>query len=125
MKKDIETREDIKNLVDTFYTAVRKDNLLGSIFNDIAQVDWQEHLPKMYDFWETALFHLAKYKGNPLQVHALLHQKTTLRKEHFDRWLALFKQTIDERFKGQKAYLAKTRANSIAVVIRAKLNTIK
>lgn len=34
MKKDINDIDDIKFLVDTFYSRVRKDEVLGSIFNN-------------------------------------------------------------------------------------------
>ena len=52
MKKDIVTRGDIEKLVDGFYNKVRKDTMLGFIFVDIAKVNWDTHLPIMYDFFE-------------------------------------------------------------------------
>ena len=53
--KDIETIEDIKKLVDNFYDKVAKDEVIGHFFTEIAKVDWDIHLPKMYRFWETFL----------------------------------------------------------------------
>ena len=52
MKSDILNRKDIETLVDTFYDKVQKDNIIGYVFNDVAQTNWDNHLPKMYDFWE-------------------------------------------------------------------------
>lgn len=121
MKKDISNREDIILLVDQFYTKVLKDDTIGFIFNDIARIDIQSHMPVMYNFWETTLFHNSVYKGNPMKVHMDLDDKVSLDKEHFDRWLALFNVTVDELFKGEKSELAKTRALSIATVMQVKL----
>jgi hemoglobin len=54
-KRDVETMEDVQNLVNTFYGRIREDELLGPIFNDTIQDRWPEHLEKMYSFWQTIL----------------------------------------------------------------------
>ena len=56
MKKDIQTGEDIKLLVDNFYKKAIADDSLGHIFTDVAKVNWEHHLPIMYAFWESILF---------------------------------------------------------------------
>ncbi len=119
--KDLENREDIELLVDTFYKKVLKDDTIGYIFNDVVKVNWEKHMPLMYDFWETTLFHKNVYKGNPMKVHIDLHAKEPLKKVHFDKWLTMFKSTIDELFHGEKAELAKTRALSIATIMQVKI----
>lgn len=118
--KDITSREDIELLVNTFYTNLQKDDALDHIFNSVAQIDWESHLPKMYSFWETILFHKASYKGNPMKIHVDLHQQTTFSKEHFDTWLDIFRVTVDELFVGDIANLAKERALSVATSIQLK-----
>jgi hemoglobin len=45
-----------------------------------------------------------------------------LQKAHFDRWQALFNQTIDELFEGELAQQAKQRAAVIGWTINAKMN---
>lgn len=120
--KDLETREDIELLVNSFYVGVQENEVLGHIFNDIAKVDWEHHLPKMFDFWETLIFHKAVYKGNPMKTHMILHQLHKLKKEDFEIWLKLFFETVDKLFKGDKAELAKMRAQSVATSIQ--LNTV-
>ena len=120
-KQDIESRKDIELLVDTFYEKVLKDETIGYIFSEIANIDLAKHMPLMYDFWETTLFHKANYKGNPMKVHADLNEKVPLKKAHFDQWLFMFNQTVDELFFGEKAELAKTRALSIATVMQIKI----
>ncbi len=118
---DIKDRADIQKFVDHFYEKVLTDEKIGFIFNEVAQINLEHHMPVMYDFWETTLFHNNIYRGNPMQVHLDLHTKSKLKKEHFDRWLQLFMETIDNLFEGEKAELAKTRALSIATVMQIKI----
>ncbi len=121
MKKDIAGRDDIILLVNTFYEKVKKDQVIGYIFNDVAKVNWQKHLPVMYDFWENVIFFTGAYTGNPMTAHKQLHQKTELKPAHFQEWIKLFTQTVDELFEGDKAELSKQRAISIATVIQIKI----
>lgn len=121
MKKDISTRNDIILLVNTFYEKVKKDQIIGYIFNDVAKVNFENHLPVMYDFWENVIFFTGAYTGNPMTAHKQLHQKTPLNAEHFQEWIKLFTETVDELFAGEKAELTKQRAISIATVMQLKI----
>ncbi|MFY0598307.1 MAG: group III truncated hemoglobin [Cyclobacteriaceae bacterium] len=123
-KSDILTRKDVELLIDSFYKRVVKDDMIGFFFNDVIRLDWQKHIPVMYDFWESVLFQKPTYRGNPLQKHLHLHQLHALKKEHFDQWLLLFSKTLDDLFCGEKTELAKTRALSIATVIQIKIAEI-
>lgn len=120
MKYDISTSDDIRTLIDGFYDKVKKDDVIGYIFNDVANVDWVSHLPKMYAFWEFLLLGKDSYAGNPMAVHQKLHQQVPLTEAHFDRWLALFHQTVDENFQGQNAEDAKSRSRLIALTWKPK-----
>ncbi|MCB0524281.1 MAG: group III truncated hemoglobin [Lewinellaceae bacterium] len=123
MKADIVTSADIKTLIDTFYEKVKSDEVIGYIFNDIAKVDWPQHLPKMYAFWEFLLLDRADaYRGNPMEKHAELHAKHPLKAAHFDRWLALFKETVDELYEGPGAENAKFRAFAISETWKPKFD---
>ncbi|SHG55364.1 group III truncated hemoglobin [Winogradskyella jejuensis] len=113
----IENRADISFLVHTFYAEIRKDALLGPIFNShISENQWPEHLEKLTDFWETNLFGIPKFKGNPTQKHLgvdrNLHHKTS--QVHFGQWLNLWFQTIDAHFEGVTATKAKEAARRMA-----------
>ncbi len=121
MKQDICNRQDIELLINSFYDDVKKDEIIGYIFNDIAKVDWQTHLPIMYDFWDNVIFYTATYNRNPIQHHIQLNHKTPLTAEHFKRWLQLFTHKVDDLFEGEKAELAKQRALSIATMMQVKI----
>ena len=121
MKKDIATSEDVQLLINSFYEKVRKDAVIGYIFEDIARVDWEQHLPVMYAFWEGVLFMKGGYAGNPMALHMDLNLRVPLTKEHFDRWYQLFKATVDEHFEGEVAELALQRALSIATTMQIRI----
>lgn len=121
MKKDIENRADIEQLVTQFYDAVKQDPVIGFIFNDIAKVDWAAHLPVMFDFWENTLFFTGSYAGNPMKSHTQLNKICPLTEIHFAQWNKLFAAAVDELFYGDKAELAKQRALSISTVMRIKI----
>ncbi|CAA9241828.1 MAG: hypothetical protein AVDCRST_MAG56-1465 [uncultured Cytophagales bacterium] len=122
--KDITQRSDIEHLVETFYAKVFSDETIGFIFTEVAHVTPKEHFPVMSDFWETVLFGQNRYHGNPIHKHVELNHLVSLEKHHFDRWVALFCQTVDELFAGPKAEVAKTRARTVAMVLQAKINTL-
>jgi hemoglobin len=75
----------------------------------------------MYNFWENALFYSGTYKGNPLELHKHLHRVMPLEPRHFDQWIRIFNETIDELFDGSKADLAKERAYSIAQIMQRNI----
>jgi hemoglobin len=70
---------------------VRKDDKIGFIFNDIIGEDWSHHLPVMYQFWDMVLFSTPGYAGNPTKKHVDIDKRIPLNKEHFDRWLELWR----------------------------------
>jgi len=115
---DILTIEDIKLLVNTFYSKVQKDNFIGPIFNEKIGDRWPEHLEKMYGFWETILLEVHSYSGSPFPPHKQL----LVSKEHFDRWMEIFIQTTDSLFTGPLADEAKLRAKNMAEMFNYKID---
>jgi hemoglobin len=121
MKKDIESKKDIELLVNAFYEKVKADETIGYIFTDVVKVNWEKHLPVMYNFWENSLFYTGSYEGNPMEMHKHLHRAIPLSAAHFKQWILLFTNTVDELFEGKTANLAKQRAISIATVMQIKI----
>lgn len=121
MKKEIASRTDVQWLVDRFYEKIKVDKVVGYIFTDVMKVKWEKHLPVMYAFWENTLFYTGGYEGNAMKKHLNINRVTPLQKKHFQRWLQLFNETVDEYFEGEKAELAKQRAFSIASIMQLKI----
>lgn len=115
--KTIETREDIEVLVHSFYEKIRKDDILGPIFNThIPEDGWYEHLMNITDFWETNLFNVPRYKGSPTQKHINvdINSNYTISQVHFGKWLQLWFESIDEMYIGDYALRAKDTARKMS-----------
>lgn len=120
--QDISTRADIEKLIITFYEKVKADDTIGYIFNEVVKMNWEHHVPVIVDFWETILLDNPVYTKNAMEVHYTLNKKEPLLPQHFERWVQLFTNTVNELFEGKTATLAKTRAASIAGVMQHKMN---
>jgi hemoglobin len=121
MKRDIENRADIEILVNSFYEKVKEDKDIGFFFTDVVNINWDKHLPIMYNFWENILFNTGSYSGNPMEKHIKLNKKSKIKMEHFQRWTNLFNSTVDSLFEGINAEMVKQRALSIATVMQIKI----
>lgn len=114
-KSDIQNREDLSKLITTFYGKVRQHEELGPFFNETIS-DWEEHFLTLTDFWETNLFFVQGYKGNPVKAHLDVDANfgNAIEQAHFGNWLELWFTTVDEMFEGEKAHLAKERARNMS-----------
>lgn len=120
--EDIKNKEDVKIFVDAFYAKIREDGLLAPIFaKRIANDNWQKHLNRMYTFWNAVLLFEREYKGNPFSKHVGLQAQPI----HFERWISLFKQTIDQHFVGEKANEVKLRADKMGEIFSLKLEYLR
>jgi hemoglobin len=87
------TEPTIAVLVDRFYAKVRQDPMIGPVF-EAAIEDWEEHLAKLKDFWSSVMLTSGRYKGNPMAIHVA----QPIEPHFFDRWLALWRETVAELF---------------------------
>jgi len=118
MRKQIENRADVSFLVHQFYAKIRADEEIGFYFNEMIS-DWDAHLEKLTDFWETNLFGVRKYKGNPHAVHNEVdaHFDEKITSNEFGIWLNHWFQTIDEHFEGENADTLKRRARKMSTFL--------
>lgn len=114
--RDLDNPEEIAEMVRRFYADVAMDDLLGPMFNDVARVDWSEHLPKLTALWCRALLDLPGYVGNPFRAHAQVHHRRAFTPAHFERWLSLFHETLDLGWIGPNAERAHQLADNVARV---------
>jgi hemoglobin len=109
-------------LVTTFYAKIKRDDVLGPIFR--AQIhDWKAHILHLTDFWESSLFFVNKYSGNPIEKHIEVDTAfdQILNEQHFGIWLNYWIQTLDELFEGEKVSIAKNRARKMSTFMYVKL----
>lgn len=122
MKKDIENRDDIYILVKSFYVKLMNDEVMRHFFIEFEKPEHLEiHLKTLVDFWDNILFYTGEYRKNAMQPHIDLQQKMPFQEIHFNHWLSSFNKSVDEHFSGEMAHAAKTRALSIATVMKFKI----
>jgi hemoglobin len=121
---DIEDRADCERLVRAFYGRALVDPIIGWIFVDVAKLDLEAHVPVIASFWETILLGSQSYSGGAFAPHAALHARAGLQAGHFERWLALWRSTVDELFAGERAELAKAHALRVGQAFHRRLETL-
>ncbi len=118
---DICNKDDLVILVNLFYQKVVKDEVIGSFFTHVANIDWDKHLPTMYQFWNSILFGEAEYKGNPMQKHFPINEMQAMQKHHFEQWICLWENTVNELYQGENASIIIAKANNIANLMAYKM----
>jgi hemoglobin len=124
-RHDIETRADCERLVRAFYGRALTDPVIGFFFTDIAKLDLEKHVPQLTSFWETMLLDAYSYNGRPFRPHIDLNMKAQIKRGHFERWLYLWGQTVDQLFEGERAELAKSHATRVASSFESRLRSIE
>jgi len=123
-RTDLDTRAQIHHMVVAFYRELVMDELLGPIFEEVAEVDWSEHIPQLIDYWCRVLLGDRSYRGAILATHRHVHDQLTFTAEHFDRWYGMFADTVDQRWAGPYADTAKAHAARIAASLARQLPRI-
>jgi len=115
MKEDLKNRADINKLVLSFYAKIRKNDEIGFFFNNSIK-DWDTHLEKLTDFWESNLFFTGSFRGNPAVAHVKVDKENnhSISQYHFGIWLNLWFQTIDELYEGEMAERLKQNARKMS-----------
>lgn len=115
MAPDPITEQSIRLLVDKFYTRVREDAVLSPVFENKLAGKWQIHMPRMYAFWTKVLLGSGEFQSNVFAKHMAL---SGIEREHFVRWLALFKETSIEVFGTEGAQASTQVAERIAASLQ-------
>ena len=109
----------IRAVVDQFYARVRRDDIIGPVFNRIiAETAWPHHLDLITDFWSSMLLGSGRYAGRPMPKHLAIGE---LEDRHFARWLALFRDTVETLCPPAAAALFVDRAERVAHSFRIGL----
>lgn len=107
---DLDTRTEIHNLVVDFYRDIVNDEELGYIFVDVAEVDWNLHIPKLIDYWCRVLLGQPGYDGYILAAHQYVHSIEAIPAPIFDRWFLMWVDSVDRGWQGPLAEKAKSHA---------------
>lgn len=105
------TEERLSELVDLFYGRVRKDDLIGPVFNRAID-DWPEHLDRLKAFWSSVMLTSGRYKGRPLPAH--VKHGDSIRQASFDRWLELWREATEDVLPPAAAAAMQEKAGRIA-----------
>lgn len=109
----------VRRVVDDFYAKARRDPLIGPIFNTaIPEAEWPRHLAIIADFWSAMVLGTGRYKGSPMPKHLSL---PGLEDVHFQRWLGLFRDTVEQICSEDVAALFVDRAERIAHSFRISI----
>jgi hemoglobin len=111
MKQQGITEAGLKILVDAFYERVRRDPLIGPVFNS-AIADWPAHLEKLQAFWSSVMLTSGRYKGRPLQAH--IKHADSISPASFERWLDVWRETTGELLDRESASAMQFKAARIA-----------
>lgn len=119
------TEDLIAEVVYCFYSKVKDDDLIGPVFADIigtTDEDWKRHLPHMCAFWSSILLMSGRFKGSPMQKHAV---ELRIQPHHFPRWLALFEETVREICPPDIADIFMSKANNMSVALQGAMKTYR
>ena len=121
VRPDLRDRDDLDIVLRAFYERAFDDALIGPVFRDVAKMDLDEHLPVIGDFWQKVLLGTGEYRGSTMEVHRRLNRLERLTPEMFERWLAIWWATLDERHSGRVTEQAKAQATRIAGAIQRNI----
>lgn len=119
--RDLDDRAQIHDLVVLFYREIVFDDLLEPVFDEVAEVDWTSHIPKLIDYWCRVLLGEQGYDGFMLGAHQRVSDIEAFRPEHFDQWFKLWVASIDSHWAGPRAEQAKAHAVHMGGVLARHL----
>jgi hemoglobin len=121
---DLDTRTQIHDLVVHFYREIAFDPVLNPVFEEVAEVDWAVHMPRLTNYWCRVLLGEPGYDGMLLAAHEHVHHLEPFDPALYDRWYDLWVASVDERWSGPKADAAKAHAAHIMRFLARRLSGI-
>ena len=113
--RDLDTPDEIFEMVTRQYVDVVQDDLLQPYFNfGPGFIDWQAHIKSVADYWCHVVLYAPDYDIDVIETHRPLHERDPFTPELFDEWLQIFHDTVDGGWTGSHATIAKQRATGMA-----------
>lgn len=85
---------DIRRLIPAFYANVRRDPVLGPVFDGIIGDNWPAHIDIVCSFWLSATRLDRRYDGRNFTPAHVKH--SAIRADLLPRWLTIFRMTAME-----------------------------
>jgi hemoglobin len=95
-------------LVQSFYATARQDEVIGHLFDDVA--DWERHIAKITAFWSSVSLLTGRYHGQPFAARFPL----PLERSHFAGWLVPLGETAGQVCTSEGADYLMEKAHRIA-----------
>lgn len=119
--RDLDTPEEIFEMVTRQYADVVQDDLLQPYFKfGPGFIDWQAHIRSVTDYWCHVVLYAPDYEIDTIENHRPLHQRDPFTPELFDRWLQILRETVDGGWTGPHAATTKKRAAGMAWVMASR-----
>ncbi len=113
--RDLETPDEIVEMVTRQYVDIVQDDLLAPYFNfGPGFIDWQAHIRTVADYWNHVVLLAPDYEIDTIENHRRLHDHSPFTGELLDRWLQIFDDTVDGGWTGPLSISAKRRARGMA-----------
>lgn len=119
---DNELTARIDAFVDAFYERVLVDPLLAPMFLEVAQVRLFDHLPRIKAYWRKMLLGHDDYRRHMMRKHRELNALQPLSQDHYQQWLTLFEETLEEHPLGRVNERALQLARRVAGNMRQNLS---
>ena len=103
--------QSIERLVHGFYADVRKDPLLGPVFEQALHGRWDAHLQRLVDFWSTVALGTRSFRGDVFGRHMALQGVTPA---HFAAWVGLWQRHTEQLLAPEVARELQVVAHGIA-----------
>ena len=120
---DIQTQEDIYQVVDSFYKKLFADERISYIFTEVIPIHLklEEHLQMLVKFWSQSILGTGGYVNNLTKIHLDVDLKSHLSKELFEIWLYHFENAMNEQFKGINCERMKNQAHNLSIIMQIKI----
>ena len=116
-----EASKQIDRFVDAFYERVLRDPLLAPMFLEVARVDLTEHLPRIKAYWRKMLLGHSDYQRHMMRKHRDVDAAERFAPEHYERWLSLFEESLENHPMGASTERALMLARRVAGNMRQNL----
>lgn len=113
--RDLDTEDEIFEMVTRQYSDVVQDDLLAPYFTfGPGYLNWQSHIATVTDYWCHVVLYAPDYPIEVIESHRQLHDHQAFTPDLFDRWLQIFVDSVDGGWTGPNATWATKRATGMA-----------